>query len=364
MSTILIDGRSVTATIIKEQNKDTMKELEERWRQHLARGVEFIREHHLSEDAMGMLTFRLFLNHYIKRNERSTWERWGDEHFFKTMKLLYPDAAVAASSGARVAFQRELEAVDCAFDLQKQGFLDRPLLLIDKLVKKDSDKQPSQQMSQREIVKLIVKRLRKATSATQADENMRRQILEHIEADKDMSWEKMRVFLMEEVQRRVEAMRVIGDDHGLLELNFAEMSKLLSAKPSSTSSSTSSGKQKDGNHGGGGSSSNASASLTTKKKGVAESGGKKPLTDNVECHGCGRRHAMGSVCPLDKHPDRNQSSVPWKDSEKGKAFLARASHPCAFLPAKFRLDGTEWKDHVKTVASVSTKDKKKEKKDL
>jgi len=66
-------------------------------------------------------------------------------------------------------------------------------------------------------------------------------------------------------------------------------------------------------------------------------------TKGTTCNGCGRTTHLGVPVPyhirylLNNHPDGNrQLTVPWKDSEKGKAWAARDK---TFLPHAVTLSG-------------------------
>ena len=66
-------------------------------------------------------------------------------------------------------------------------------------------------------------------------------------------------------------------------------------------------------------------------------------TKGATCNGCGRTTHLGVPVPyhirylLNNHPDGNrQLTVPWKDSEKGKAWAARDK---TFLPHAVTLSG-------------------------
>lgn len=65
----------------------------------------------------------------------------------------------------------------------------------------------------------------------------------------------------------------------------------------------------------------SNSSSYTKKEQHGGGGASESRTDTwTSCKLCGRRHAPG--CDQTDHADRNQSDLPWKDSEKGKAWKA------------------------------------------
>jgi len=69
--------------------------------------------------------------------------------------------------------------------------------------------------------------------------------------------------------------------------------------------------------------------------------GEANTSNNKEpCFGCGRVHA--SECALRNHPDRNQESVPWAQSSKGKAWAAKEGKPVPVLPWQQTLSGSTW----------------------
>jgi transposase InsO family protein len=64
------------------------------------------------------------------------------------------------------------------------------------------------------------------------------------------------------------------------------------------------------------------------------------LVTGEPCFGCGRVHAK--ECALRNHPDRNQESVPWAQSTKGKAWAAKEGKPVPVLPWHQTLSGSPW----------------------
>ena len=261
-----------------------------------------------------------FYNGLIVKRELPYLQALSNEEFFRGLKFSLPADECRGDIDPVNTLQRAVAEAGFQFDVMVSRSLLVNLNGFNKLLREHlAEVLEAHQVSQKDFCNMVMKAFKEEKGLNQATASFRDTLWSNWKRKPLLVWDELSLRLYQEAELLLQSMLRVSLSTTL------DVVSLLSRGSGSTKSR--------------GTPDNAPNPIAKRNK--VEATNVADSAKQVFCNICGRNQPPGAMCWLRNHPDRNQISLPWSESPKGKEWLVAGKRTCA---TNCLLSGKVWVD--------------------